>query len=210
MRISGTEHSLVILSQKVFSKVEKRCPKRAKTRWSQQGWCNKPTTLQFSNNLNTENVDALNRYESTEVDRRTWLHEPSGTHWSTSSDIAKYCGWLKFNWKPIFVVRSTKTKRRRSDPVLWHKPLHQHKYQKGKVITQTTSQKSSIKQRLRTDLGRSVGVTTATQLVWLTTTEANRDGVINPQHYNFQTIWTRKILRLSTATHEISFFCMNY
>ena len=29
-------------------------------------------------------------------------------------------------------------------------------------------QKSSIKQRLRTDLGRSVGVTTATQLVWLT------------------------------------------
>ena len=28
--------------------------------------------------------------------------------------------------------------------------------------------KSSIKQRLRTDLGRSVGVTIATQLVWLT------------------------------------------
>ena len=27
-----------------------------------------------------------NRYESTEVDRRTWLHVPSGTHWSTSSD----------------------------------------------------------------------------------------------------------------------------
>ena len=23
------------------------------------------------------------RYESTEVDRRTWLHVPSGTHWST-------------------------------------------------------------------------------------------------------------------------------
>ena len=28
----------------------------------------------------------LNRYEATEVDRRTWLHVPSGTHWSTSSD----------------------------------------------------------------------------------------------------------------------------
>ena len=27
------------------------------------------------------------RHESTEVDRRTWLHVPSGTHWSTSSDI---------------------------------------------------------------------------------------------------------------------------
>ena len=26
------------------------------------------------------------RYESTEVDRRTWLHVPSGTSWSTSSD----------------------------------------------------------------------------------------------------------------------------
>ena len=25
-------------------------------------------------------------YESTEVDRRTWLHVPSGNHWSTSSD----------------------------------------------------------------------------------------------------------------------------
>ena len=26
------------------------------------------------------------RYESTEVDRRTWLHVPSGTPWSTSSE----------------------------------------------------------------------------------------------------------------------------
>ena len=26
------------------------------------------------------------RYESTLVDRRTWLHVPSGTHWPTSSD----------------------------------------------------------------------------------------------------------------------------
>ena len=25
-------------------------------------------------------------YEATEVDRRTWLNVPSGTHWSTSSD----------------------------------------------------------------------------------------------------------------------------
>ena len=28
----------------------------------------------------------LKRYKSTEVDRRTWLHVPSGTPWSTSSD----------------------------------------------------------------------------------------------------------------------------
>ena len=26
------------------------------------------------------------RYESTKVDRRSWLHVPYGTHWSTSSD----------------------------------------------------------------------------------------------------------------------------
>ena len=39
---------------------------------------------------------------------------------------------------------------------------------KGQSDTQTTPQKSSIKQQLRTDLGQSVGVTTATQLVWLT------------------------------------------
>ena len=25
-------------------------------------------------------------YESTDVDRRSWLHVPSGSHWSTSSD----------------------------------------------------------------------------------------------------------------------------
>ena len=28
----------------------------------------------------------LKRNESTEVDRRTWQHVPSGTHWSTNSD----------------------------------------------------------------------------------------------------------------------------
>ena len=27
-----------------------------------------------------------NRYESTDVDRRTWPHVPPATHWSTSSD----------------------------------------------------------------------------------------------------------------------------
>ena len=26
------------------------------------------------------------RFKSIEVDRRTWLHVPSGTHWSTRSD----------------------------------------------------------------------------------------------------------------------------
>ena len=39
---------------------------------------------------------------------------------------------------------------------------------KGQSDNANNATKSSITQRLRTDLGRSVGVTTATQLVWLT------------------------------------------
>ena len=39
---------------------------------------------------------------------------------------------------------------------------------KGQSDNTNNATKSSIKQRLRTDLGRSVGETTATQLVWLT------------------------------------------
>ena len=52
----------------------------------------------------------------------------------------------------------TKRKRKRSDSVLWQKPLHQQKCQKGKVTTQTTPQKSSIKQRLRTDTKFTINV----------------------------------------------------
>ena len=58
-------------------------------------WCNKPTKLQFSNNFNTENFDALKRNESTEVDRRTWLHVPSGTLSSTSSETRQVVEILK-------------------------------------------------------------------------------------------------------------------
>ena len=83
-----------------------------------------------------------------------------------------YARKIKFECRqfpPLFagVMLLFKRKRKRSDSVLWQKPLHQQKCQKGKVTTQTRHKKS-IKQRLRTDLGRSVGVTTATQLVWLT------------------------------------------
>ena len=49
-------------------------------------------------------------------------------------------------------------KRRRSDPVLWQNPLYQQKIRKPKDNAQTPP-KTSITQRLRTDLGRSVGVT---------------------------------------------------
>ena len=51
-----------------------------------KGWCNEPTQLQFQLILKRKIIMLSKRYESTEVDRRTWLHVPSGTHWSTSSD----------------------------------------------------------------------------------------------------------------------------
>ena len=53
---------------------------------------------------------------------------------------------------------NSKRKRRRTDPVLWQNPLYQQKIRKPKDNTQTPP-KTSITQRLRTDLGRSVGVT---------------------------------------------------
>ena len=91
-----------------------------------------------------------------------------------NTGIVKYPYSLSTNHTIFFCfhisanIRCTREKRKRSDSVLWQKPLHQRKCRKGKVTTQTTPQNSSITQRLRTDLGRSVGVTTATQLVWLT------------------------------------------
>ena len=39
---------------------------------------------------------------------------------------------------------------------------------KGESDNTNNATKGSIKQRLRTDLGRSVGVTSATKLAWLT------------------------------------------
>ena len=56
------------------------------------GWCNKPTKLQFQSIFKPENFDALKRFESTKVDPRTWLHVPSGTPWSTSSDTHQVVG----------------------------------------------------------------------------------------------------------------------
>ena len=61
-------------------------PKCVKSSLRQMGWFNKPTKLQFQSILKGKLFDALKRYESTEVERRTWLHVPSETPWSTSSD----------------------------------------------------------------------------------------------------------------------------
>ena len=62
--------------------------------------------------------------------------------------------------------RSYKRSRKGSDSVLWQKPLYPQNNLKSKVTTQKRH-KTSITQRLRTDFGWSVGVTTATPLMWL-------------------------------------------
>ena len=88
MRILVTEPSSVILSQtKKFKKMKSdapKVPKQAKAK--RDRWCNKPTKLQFQSILTRKILMLSKRYESTEVERRTWLHVPSGTPWSTSSD----------------------------------------------------------------------------------------------------------------------------
>ena len=84
MSISGNEPSSVILRQKVVSKVENVDPKVPKEAEAKRDGVIHPHNYNFNHFYG--NLDALKRYESTEVDRRTWLHVPSGTHWSTSSD----------------------------------------------------------------------------------------------------------------------------
>ena len=61
-------------------------PKNTERSLSQKGWCNKPSKLQFLSILTQKILMLSKRYKSTEVDRRTWLHVPSGTPWSTSSE----------------------------------------------------------------------------------------------------------------------------
>ena len=79
--------------------------------------------------------------------------------WSTlliKSDL-KLCIHLSRSLLHLNEHLIAKRKRRRSDPVLWQNPLYQQKIRKPKDNTQTPP-KTSITQRLRTDLGRSVGV----------------------------------------------------
>ena len=87
MRIPGNEPSSVILSQtKWFQKMKKMIRRKCLNKVKSKGMVYYTHKITISSKFNTEDFDALKRYESTEVDRRTWLYVPSGTHWSTSSD----------------------------------------------------------------------------------------------------------------------------
>ena len=91
------------------------------------------------------------------------LIEKLGLHSPPGNPTYNLTIWLIFLHQKCL----TKTKRRRSDPVPMTKAPTPTEMSKGQSDNPTTPQKGSIKQQLRTDLGRSVGVTTATQLVWL-------------------------------------------
>ena len=51
----------------------------SRTNLKPKGMVYKTDKITISINYSTDNFDALKRYEPTEVDRRTWLHVPSGT-----------------------------------------------------------------------------------------------------------------------------------
>ena len=109
MRISGNEPSSVIFSQtkwfQTLKMIARKCQIKLKPKWD---GVNKPTKLQFQSILiNTENFDALKHYESTEVDRRTWLHVPSRTPWSTSSDTHQVVGIWKAGNNDFKNIKST-------------------------------------------------------------------------------------------------------
>ena len=85
MRISGNAPSSVILRQTFISKVGNVDPKVSRQAEAKRDGVINPQNYNF-NQFYTKILMLSIRYESTEVDRRTWLHVPSGTHWSTSSD----------------------------------------------------------------------------------------------------------------------------
>ena len=85
---------------------------------------------------------------------RTWFVRFSTQCFTTSASVA-YLSWQYEKKEDI------------TDSIVWHKPVHPQTNPKRNKTTQQRHQKLPIIQRLRIDLGRSVGVTIATQLVWL-------------------------------------------
>ena len=92
-------------------------------------------------------------------------HQPQG--------IDNVVGILQYDSSPIWMTREKEGDLTQSYDKT---PLYQQKIRNSKDNTQTPS-KTSITQRLRTDLGRSDGVKTVIQLVWL-----NRFTGTQPSH----------------------------
>ena len=119
-------------------------------------------------------------YSSNISFKQVLTHRPLTAHEWTPTKVV-----IKQNAQEGFIVPEEhdtfwfvcKRKRKRSDPVLWQKPptpTEQSKKQRDNI---KTPPKTLITELLRTDLGRSVGVTAVTQLMWL-----NRFTSAQPSH----------------------------
>ena len=86
----------------------------------------------------------------------------------------------------IWFIWSIKTKRRRSDPILWQKPLHQQKCQKGKVTTQTT--RTFLLQAL-TNWDEILHMT----LFWCTTDQVRVSSLCVNFWRSYASLWTQNI-----------------
>ena len=99
---------------------------------------------------------------------------------SLSQILHDILGHDHIQWHPPLISEwdwLIKTKRRRSDPVLWQKPLHLQTCQKGKVTTQTTPQKSSINVTFN-DMWRHIDV----QADWISSSTCTYGRAPNARH----------------------------
>ena len=95
------------------------------------------------------------------IHKNHYKHRLLRVHWSV---------WPSFYLFYSQICLHILSKRKRKE--IWLSPMTKAhtptEMSKGQSDNINNATKSSITQRLRTDLGRSVGVTTATQLVWFT------------------------------------------
>ena len=112
-------HQWSFAKQSCF-KSRNRWTKSAKTSWSQNGWWNKPTKLQFHSIFIRKILMLSKRSESTKVDCRTWLHVPWGLIDQPAVTLTRKLKYKKrlllrcihhfksyLNWKCIFLKTHT-------------------------------------------------------------------------------------------------------
>ena len=138
--------------------------------------------------------------------QNAWICFSHVSHWTyqklrntvISLQIVVFCSWYDnypqrnwfkhYNFASVYVhcnfCTVLREKRKRSDSVLRQKKTYTNRnVKRAKWQHKQRNKKRSITQRLRTDFGRSVGVTTATQLVWLTGLRAQPTHSLQQCHF---------------------------
>ena len=132
-----------------------------------------PQSVLWCNLLNQQTIS--NKQSNAKMSHQTFrLHTDGGRpgEMRTATQSGEVIKYITEKKKEIWL--SPIRKRKRSDSVLWQKPEHLQKNQNSDVTTQKRHQDLFTQQ---IDLGRSVGVTMATKLVWL-----NRFTGTQPSH----------------------------